>query len=93
MEKTLTITVPSYNVENTLKETVCSLLEPTVLNDLEILIVNDGSKDNTSSIAHSLEKQYPQTIRVIDKENGGHGSTINTGIKEAKGKYFKIEVL
>ena len=39
MEKTLTITVPSYNVENTLKETVCSLLEPTVLNDLEILIV------------------------------------------------------
>ncbi|WP_438588592.1 glycosyltransferase family 2 protein [Dubosiella newyorkensis] len=90
MEKTITITVPSYNVENTLKETVCSLLEPTVLNDLEILIVNDGSKDNTSSIAHSLEKQYPQTIRVIDKENGGHGSTINTGIKEAKGKYFKI---
>ncbi|WP_304957547.1 glycosyltransferase family 2 protein [Dubosiella newyorkensis] len=90
MEKTLTITVPSYNVEKTLKETVLSLLEPTILNDLEVLIVNDGSKDSTSMIAHELEKRFPKTIRVIDKKNGGHGSTINTGIKEAKGKYFKI---
>lgn len=90
MEKTLTITIPSYNVENTLKDTVESLLTPSILNDLEILIVNDGSKDSTSVIAHDYEKKYPQTIRAIDKENGGHGSTINTGIQAATGRYFKV---
>ena len=77
MEKTLTITIPSYNVENTLRETVDSLLVPSILNDLEILIVNDGSKDSTSVIGHEYERQYPQTVRVIDKKNGGHGSKIN----------------
>lgn len=90
MEKTLTITIPSYNVEKTLKETVDSLLEPSILNDLEILIVNDGSKDSTSEIAHEYEKKYPNTVRAIDKENGGHGSTINTGMREATGRYFKV---
>ena len=90
MEKTLTITIPSYNVEKTLKETVDSLLEPSILNDLEILIVNDGSKDSTSEIAHEYEKNYPNTVRAIDKENGGHGSTINTGMREATGRYFKV---
>lgn len=90
MEKILTVTIPSYNVEKTIKETVDSLLEPSILNDLEILIVNDGSKDSTSQIAHEYEKKYPNTIRAIDKENGGHGSTINTGIQKASGKYFKV---
>lgn len=90
MEKTLTITIPSYNVENTLRETVDSLLVPSIMNDLEILIVNDGSKDSTSVIGHEYERQYPQTVRVIDKKNGGHGSTINAGIQEAAGRYFKV---
>ena len=57
---------------------------------LDIIIVNDGSKDKTVKIARKYEFLYPQSIRVIDKENGGHGSGINISLAEAKGKYFKI---
>jgi len=57
---------------------------------LEVLIINDGSKDRSSEIAHEYEKKYPQTFRVIDKENGNYGSCINRGLKEATGKYIKV---
>lgn len=57
---------------------------------LEIIIVNDGSKDNTLAVAQQLKENYPETIVIVDKENGGHGSTINSGIKIATGKYFKV---
>jgi len=57
---------------------------------LEVLVVNDGSKDSSSSIAHEYQDKYPNVFRVIDKENGNYGSCINRGIKEATGKYFKI---
>ena len=57
---------------------------------LEVLVINDGSKDSSSMIAHEYESKYPQTFRVIDKENGNYGSCINRGLKEAKGKYIKI---
>ncbi|AIZ80233.1 hypothetical protein ACEE_10825 [Actinobacillus equuli subsp. equuli] len=68
---------------------------PTILSisnvhKLELIIVNDGSKDNTLAVAHQLKSDYPETVVVIDKENGGHGSTINAGIKVATGKYFKV---
>lgn len=59
-------------------------------NNLDIIIVNDGSKDETLDVARDYESRYPNTIRVFDKKNGGHGSCINVGIREAKGKYFKI---
>lgn len=61
-----------------------------VLSELDIIIVNDGSSDNTYKISSEYAQKYPNSIRVIDKENGGHGSTINAGISYAKGKYFKI---
>ena len=57
---------------------------------LEVLVINDGSKDRSSEIAHSYEQKYPQTFRVIDKENGNYGSCINRGLKEATGKYVKV---
>lgn len=57
---------------------------------LEVLIINDGSKDSSSEIGHEYEKKYPSTFRVIDKENGNYGSCINRGLKEAVGKYVKI---
>lgn len=57
---------------------------------LEVLIMNDGSSDKTERIAKQFQVKYPNIFRVITKENGGHGSTINLGIKEAKGKYFKV---
>ncbi len=59
-------------------------------NDIEIIIVNDGSTDDTLKIAKSYEKKYGESIKVIDKENGGHGSGVNAGLKIATGKYFKV---
>lgn len=57
---------------------------------LEVLVVNDGSRDSSSQIAHEFELKYSQTFRVIDKENGNYGSCVNRGLKEAKGKYVKV---
>lgn len=90
MEKILTITVPSYNVENFLDQTLESFVDERIMDAIEVLVVDDGSKDNTAAIGKEYEVKYPQSFRVISKENGGHGSTINRGIKEAKGKYFKV---
>lgn len=92
MDKLLTIVIPSYNVEETLCQTVESLLVPDMKlrNLLDILIVNDGSKDGTLTLARQLETDNPGIVRVWDKENGGHGSTINVGIEQAYGKYLKI---
>ena len=90
MEKLLTVTIPSYNVEKYLPETLPTFLDESILEKIEILIVNDGSKDNTQEIEEQFRAQYPDTIRVINKENGGHGSTINTGIECATGKYFRV---
>ena len=90
MNKVLTITVPSYNAENYLLETIPTMLSVSNPEKLEIIIVNDGSKDNTLAVAQQLKENYPETIVIVDKENGGHGSTINSGIKIATGKYFKV---
>ena len=90
MGKILTITIPAYNVSAYLNDVIPTFLSPSILENIEILIVNDGSKDNTLEIAQKFEKKFEKTIRVINKENGGHGSTINTGIRNATGKYFKV---
>ena len=58
--------------------------------DIELIIVNDGSTDDTLKIAKEYQKKYPQVIKVIDKENGGHGSGVNAGLGIASGKYFKV---
>ena len=58
--------------------------------DVEILVVNDGSVDETPKIAKEYEEKYPNMVRLIDQENGGHGAAVNTGIREAKGLYFKV---
>lgn len=88
--KILTIVVPAYNVEKYLKRNLDSVKIESVMSDIEVLIVNDGSKDSTPDIALEYELMYPETYHLINKENGGHGSTINTGIKNATGKYFKV---
>lgn len=85
--KLLSFVVPSYNAEKYLNKVIPSLLEGG--DDVEIFIVNDGSKDNTLEIAKKFEKESPNIVKVIDKENGGHGSTINAALKEATGLYFK----
>lgn len=77
-------------MEKYLNKCLKSLLINECLEKLEILVINDGSKDNSLKIAQKYESQYPDIIRVIDKENGNYGSCINRGLKEATGKYIKI---
>lgn len=86
--KYITFAIPSYNSEEYLHNAVESILVAGT--DIEILIINDGSSDNTSEIAHRYETQYPHIIQAIDQENGGHGSAVNTGLRHATGKYFKV---
>lgn len=86
--KLLTITVPCYNSQDYLEKCVDSLLKGG--EDVEILLVNDGSTDHTRQIAEKYAAEYPAIVRVINKENGGHGSAINTGIEHAEGLYFKV---
>lgn len=88
--KILTVIIPAYNVEEYLEETLPTFLAPQILECIEVIIVNDGSKDDTEKIALKYKEKYPETICVISKENGGHGSTINEGIKNATGKYLKV---
>ncbi len=89
MDKILTISIAAYRVENYLAQCLESFLVPDAENRLEVLIINDGSGEGVNDIARTYEQTYPRIFRLIDKENGGHGSTVNRGIEEAKGKYFK----
>lgn len=88
--KILTVTVPMYNVESYIDQCLKSFVVPGAEEKLEVLVVNDGSPDHSRDIAQKYTEKYPSIFRIIDKENGGHGSTINRGIEEAKGKYFKV---
>ncbi len=90
MKKILTIVVPTYNAERYLRTNLDSFLIDKLLDDIEVLIVNDGSTDHSLDIASEYARRYPNTYRVISKENGGHGSGINCGILHAAGKYFKV---
>ena len=91
MDKVLSIIIPTYNMEKYLRKCLDSLIvSDENMQWLEVLVVNDGSKDSSSQIAHEYEAKYPQTFRVIDKENGNYGSCINRGLKEATGKYVKV---
>ena len=90
MEKLLTISVAAYNVEQYLEQTLASLNDSRFLDDIEVLVVDDGSKDGTKDIALKYQAMAPDTFRYVGKENGGHGSTINMGMKLATGKYFRV---
>ena len=91
MAKLLTLLIPTYNMQAYLHRCLDSLLvSDEQMQLLEVLVINDGSKDNSSVIAHEYEAKYPNTFRVIDKENGNYGSCINRGLKEATGKYIKV---
>ncbi len=86
--KLLTLAVPSYNVEKYIRRCLGSLV--TGGEDVEVLVIDDGSTDRTAEIAAEYEAKYPGIVRVVSKENGGHGSAINTGLKEASGEYFYV---
>lgn len=91
MEKLLTIVVPVYKVEAYINKCLDSLLVSSELMEkLEVLIVNDGTPDHSGEMSREYGKRYPDTFRQIDKENGGHGSAWNVGLKEATGKYLRF---
>ena len=87
----LSIIVPSYNMEQYLPKCLGSLVvAPELMEKLEVLVVNDGSKDRTSEIAHEFEAKWPGTFKVIDKENGNYGSCINAALPVATGTWVKV---
>lgn len=90
MKKILSISIAAYNAEKDIARCLDSLIDSGILEQLDIIVVNDGSKDNTAGVVKTYEEQYSDSIRLINKENGGHGSTINTSIQYATGKYYKI---
>lgn len=79
--KLLTIAVPCYNSQEYMRKCIDSLLEGG--NMVEILIIDDGSSDDTGRIADQYEAAYPDIVRTIHQKNGGHGEAVNTGIRYA----------
>lgn len=79
-------------MEAYLDECLSSMImeDASLMEALEVIVVNDGSKDNSLNIALSYKERYPNTFVVIDKENGNYGSCVNRGLMEATGKYFRI---
>lgn len=89
-EKLLTVCIPSYNVEAFLDRCLISLVSGIHVNLLEVIVVNDGSSDATEEIAKAYQEHYPSIVKLISKQNGGHGSTINSALEIATGKYFRV---
>ncbi|HIS30455.1 MAG TPA: glycosyltransferase family 2 protein [Candidatus Limivivens intestinipullorum] len=86
--KILTVTIPCYNSQDYMKKCIESILPGG--EDVEILIVDDGSSDKTAEIADRYAARYPTIVKAIHQENGGHGEAVNTGIRNAAGIYFKV---
>lgn len=86
--KLVSFAVPCYNSEAYMENCINSLLEAG--EEAEIIIVDDGSKDDTKRIADEFEKKYPSVVKAVHQENGGHGAAVNTGLKTASGVYYKV---
>lgn len=86
--KLMTAVIPCYNSAAYMSHAIETLLSGG--EEMEIIIVNDGSTDDTQKIAEDYEAKYPNIIRVISQENGGHGEAVNTGLANATGLYFKV---
>ena len=89
--KLLTISIAAYNAGATLGRTLASVeLEAEYMELLEIIVVDDGSRDDTKKIAEAFMAKHPDSVRVISKSNGGYGSTVNAAVSSAAGRYFKL---
>ena len=86
--KYITFAVPCYNSESYMRRCVDSLLSGG--RDVEIILINDGSTDRTAEIADEYQLKYPDIVRAVHKENGGHGSGVNKGLELAQGIYYKV---
>ncbi|ADE82830.1 hypothetical protein PRMUPPPA20_20780 [Xylanibacter ruminicola] len=92
MSKILSIVIPTYNMEKYLQRCLDSLVieDRYLFEQIEILVINDGSKDRSLEIAQSYQEKFPSVFRAIDKKNGNYGSCINKGLAEATGMFFRI---
>ena len=91
MQKLLTIIIPVYKVEQYINKCLDSLIiAPELMEKMDVLIINDGTPDRSADISREYVNRFPDVFRQIDKENGGHGSVWNLGLKEAKGKYTRF---
>lgn len=86
--KIVTFAIPCYNSEGYMRNCIESLLPGG--EDVEIIIVDDGSGDGTAAIADEYAEKYPTIVRAIHQENGGHGAAVNTGLANATGLYYKV---
>ncbi len=91
-QKVLSIIVPTYNAEAFLDKCLSSFLvkDRECLGKVQVIVVNDGSPDQSARIAQEYVARYPDVYQLLSKENGGHGSGINAGVEAAEGKYFKV---
>ena len=90
MKKLLSIIVPTYNMEELLPACLDSLVGSAAAAALDVVVVNDGSRDSSLAIANEYAARYSDVVRVIDKPNGNYGSTINAALPTLKGEYVKI---
>lgn len=92
MNKILSIIIPTYNAEQFLDKGLPTFLleDAEQLDKLEVLIVNDGTPDNSVAVAQKYVDNYPNVFRILNKENGGHGSAINAGVEAITGQYFQV---
>ena len=86
--KLLSVAIPSYNSAAYMSKAIESLLVGG--EDMEIIIVNDGSKDDTAKIADEYAEKYPTIVKAVHQENGGHGEAVNAGLRNATGLYYKV---
>lgn len=90
MEKILTIAISVYNLEKYIADALDSIVESRYISEIEVLVVNDGSRDNSSLIIKKYTEKYPNSIILFDKDNEGQGSTYNLTIEKASGKYYRV---
>ena len=91
MSKLLSFAIPCYNSAEYMEHCINTVLAGG--DEVEVIIVDDGStKDNTYEIAKRYEKEYPDIVKAVHQENGGHGEAVNTGLKHATGRFFKVVV-
>jgi len=89
-QKILSVSVAAYNLGEMIDDCLKSFCDERYINDIEVIVVDDGSKDDTPTRVEKYVKKYPKSIRLIRQPNSGPGATVNTGIQQATGKYFRM---